>query len=105
MEAWNARSWTLDTLTKKFGQTTVHVELSRWNSAEKRWADFRDLYRNKNQDPVEGGELFLPHHPMLFEDFIEIFLKQQRSKDTPLKGYLAQQQLLNELPSMAEGIL
>lgn len=103
MENWSARSWTLDTLAEKFGQTTVHVELSRWNTQERRWADFRDLY--KNRAPIPKEELFMPQHPILLEDFIDIFLRNHEDQTSPLKGYLAQQQLLNELPALAEGIV
>lgn len=102
MENWKARSWTLDTLAQKFGQTTVHIELSRWNTEERRWADFRDLYKDK--EPVRKEELFIPQYPILLDDFIELFLKNHEDQTAPLKGYLAQQQLLNDLPALAEGI-
>ncbi|KAH7316198.1 hypothetical protein KP509_21G082400 [Ceratopteris richardii] len=102
MENWKARSWTLDTLIKKFGQTTVHIELSRWHKEEKRWADFRDLYKDKALAPKE--EIFIPQYPILLEDFINIFLRDYEDQTAPVKGYLAQQQLLNDLPELAEGI-
>ncbi|KAI5082355.1 hypothetical protein GOP47_0002098 [Adiantum capillus-veneris] len=102
MENWKARGWTIDTLAEKFGQTTVHIELSRWHKEERRWADFRDLYKQK--EPVRKEELFIPQYPILLEDFIEIFLRDHEDQTAPLKGYLAQQQLLTDLPALAEGI-
>ncbi|MCO5600376.1 hypothetical protein L7F22_054487 [Adiantum nelumboides] len=102
MENWKVRSWTIDTLVEKFGQTTVHIELSRWHKEERRWADFRDLYKEK--EPVHKEELFIPQYPILLGEFIDIFIKNYEDQTAPLKGYLAQQQLLIDLPALAEGI-
>ena len=71
MDNWSARNWTLDTLVEKFGQNTVHVELSRWNQKERRWADFRDLY--KSREPMPKEELFMPQHPSMLS-IVQIFM-------------------------------
>lgn len=105
MQSWASRSWTPESLKATFGHLNVPVELSLWNDEEGRWGDYRDLY--KEHTTLAGSkEYFMPHQPMSLADFINIFMgeREDPSSPSPLIGYMAQHQLLSEVPQMADGI-
>lgn len=98
MDTWAPRKWTPESLKNKFGHLSVPVELGFWNEEERRWGDYRDLYK---EDVTHAGskEYFMPHQPMLLADFIDVFMckREDPSSRPPLIGYMAQHQGLTEV--------
>lgn len=107
MHSWASRSWTPESLKAQFGHLNVPVELSLWNDEDGRWGDYRDLYKEQTT-PAGSKEFFLPHQPMSLADFIDIFMGEPEDPSSPspspLIGYMAQHQLLSQVPQIADGI-
>ncbi|KAG0626217.1 hypothetical protein M758_2G111700 [Ceratodon purpureus] len=105
METWASRKWTPESLKEKFGHLNVPVELGFWKEEEGRYGDYRDLYQ-ESITHAGSKEYFMAHQPMSLTDFIDIFMckREDSSSPPPLIGYMAQHQLLTEVPGMANDI-
>lgn len=105
METWASRKWTPESLKERFGHWSVPVELGFWKEDEGRYGDYRDLYL-ESITHAGSKEYFMSHQPMPLAEFIDIFMckREDSSSPPPLIGYMAQHQLLTQVPEMATDI-